>query len=288
MQAKLERELGQRTRRLSALYTVLSAYHQVDDLNEIMKLVLKYVLNLSKGHNGSIHLLDKSGSSLQLVAHQGVKASILTLMQQTSATDELLSEIVMRKKPIIITDVTLEPRLVELAKEGAWQVFVGIPIVSGKTGCGELLIYGDKTLGTISDELKLLELIAGQVGVAIENQRLREQSERLAIVEKRNWIARELHDSVTQSLYSLTLFAETAKRMRKAGDMVETRRSLDEVIDSSQQALKEMRLLVYKLRPTTYREIGLVKSIEQRLRAVESRSGIKFVFKRMKLYFNPS
>jgi signal transduction histidine kinase len=76
----------------------------------------------------------------------------------------------------------------------------------------------------------------------------------------------------------LTLFSETAKRMMDAGDQVETRRYLDEIADSSQQALKEMRLLVYKLRPSTAPESGLVTSIEQRLRAVEGRSGIKYDF----------
>jgi signal transduction histidine kinase len=95
-------------------------------------------------------------------------------------------------------------------------------------------------------------------------------------MEERNRIARELHDSVTQSLYSLTLFSETAKRMMDAGDPVETRRYLDEIADSSQQALKEMRLLVYKLRPGGMLENGVAASIEQRLRAVEARSGIQY------------
>jgi signal transduction histidine kinase len=274
----LEQELARRTRRLSALYTVLSAYHQVDDLNEMMMLALKQVLNNSLGHVGSIHLLDEKTDNLWLAAHQGMQAAILEAIRQTPARDEFLRNIMRRKKPLFIPDMAAEPRLAEFAQTSGLQIFVGVPILSGKSAWGVLAIYGDHTLQTISDELKLLEIIAGQIGIAIENRRLREQAERLAITEERNRLARELHDSVTQSLYSLTLFAETAQRMLAAGDQVETRRCLDEIADSSQQALKEMRLLVHKLRPSTYKDIGLANSIEQRLRAVEGRSGIRFEF----------
>jgi len=143
---------------------------------------------------------------------------------------------------------------------------------------GLLTIYGDRTLQTTTDETQLLEMIAGQIGIAIESSFLREQAERLAITEERNRLARELHDSVTQSLYSLTLFSETAQRMLSAGNLPETRHCLDEISESSQQALKEMRLLVHKLRPSVTGAGGLFASIEQRLKAVEGRSGVKYHF----------
>ena len=62
-------------------------------------------------------------------------------------------------------------------------------------------------------------------------------------------LARELHDSVTQSLYSVTLFAESGRELAKEGQMKRLEGCLDELGDSALQALKEMRLLVYELRP---------------------------------------
>jgi signal transduction histidine kinase len=172
--------------------------------------------------------------------------------------------------------MSADARLTKIARECEQDVFIGMPILYGKTVWGVLVIYGDQTLLENPEEIKMLEIIARQIGIAIENRYLREQSEQLSIIEERNRIARELHDSVTQSLYSLTLFSETAKRMMDAGDQGEARRYLEEIADSSQQALKEMRLLVYKLRPSTPLETGLAASIDQRLRAVEGRSGIKY------------
>jgi signal transduction histidine kinase len=278
-QPHLEKELVRRTRRLSALYTVLTAYHQVNDLDELMKLALSQVLTITAGSVGSIHLFDETGESLHLAAHQGMSASVVDVLWRIPAKDNITSDILARKESLIITEMTAEPRLVELAQISGWDVFIGVPIVNGKTVWGVLSIYGDKTLQATAEEIELLGIISSQIGIAIENSHLREQAERLAIAEERNRLARELHDSVTQSLYSLTLFAETAKRMMEAGDQAGTRRCLDEIADSSQQALKEMRLLVYKLRPSTYTEGGLSASLEQRLRAVEGRSGVKYDFK---------
>jgi signal transduction histidine kinase len=277
-QTRLEKELARRTRRLSALYAVLTAYHQVDDLDGMMRLALNQILSIAAGSVGSIHLLDKACENLHLAAHQGISSSILEAMRQIPVTNEFFCEIITHQKPQIVTEMAAEPRLAEIAQAGGWDVFIGLPITNGKAAWGVLSIYGDETLHPTTEEIELLEIIAGQIGIAIENSHLRDQAERLAIVDERNRLARELHDSVTQSLYSLTLFAETAQRMIAAGDMAETRRCLTEIADSSQQALKEMRLLVHKLRPSTVPEGGLFASIEQRLRAVEGRSGVKYNF----------
>ena len=254
----------------------------------MMKLTLNQVLKILAGSVGSIHLFDETGETLHLAAHQGMSNAVLQALQHLSPKDEIVCEIISGKKSLIITDIRTDPRLAEISATGSWDVFIGIPITYGKKIRGVLAIYGDKThLGT-AEEIELLEILAGQIGMAIENSHLREQAERLAIVDERNRLARELHDSVTQSLYSLTLFAETAQRMMEVGEMIEARRCLTEIADSSLQALKEMRLLVHKLRPTTYKDVGLANSIEQRLRAVEGRSGIKFDFRADKtLFLNP-
>jgi len=275
-QAKLEQELARRTRSLSTLYAVLTAYHQVDDLDEMMKLVLNQVLKISLGRIGSIHLLDESGDTLHLAASEGIDASVLGSIRQVPVDDQIGTKILKQHQPFIISEMSTNSRLAEIAQVCERDVFIGVPILSGKTAWGVLVICGDQTLLENPEEIKMLEIIARQIGAAIENSYLREQSEQLSIIEERNRIARELHDSVTQSLYSLTLFSETARRMMDADDPAETRRYLGEIADASQQALKEMRLLVYKLRPGGMLENGVVASIEQRLRAVEARSGIHY------------
>jgi signal transduction histidine kinase len=120
----------------------------------------------------------------------------------------------------------------------------------------------------------LLASIADEVGVAVENARLHEQAQELAVVRERERLARELHDSVTQSLYSLTLLAEAGQRLIGAGDQKRVEEYLGRLGDISQQALKEMRLLVHQLRPLVLKREGLVGAVQERLDAVEKRAGV--------------
>ena len=95
-----------------------------------------------------------------------------------------------------------------------------------------------------------------------------------AISEERNRLARDLHDSVTQSIYSLTLLSEAGQRMIRSGDFSQAEENQKRLGEISQQALQEMRLLVYELRPKVLQAEGLIGAVEHRLEAVERRAGI--------------
>ena len=114
-----------------------------------------------------------------------------------------------------------------------------------------------------------------QAALAIENARLRVQAEQAAILQERSRLARDLHDSVTQLLYSLTLLVEAGRRLARSGDWARVDEALARLSQISQQAFKEMRLLVYELRPLALRRAGLVRALQQRLDTVERRAGIE-------------
>lgn len=109
---------------------------------------------------------------------------------------------------------------------------------------------------------------------AIENARLYEQARALAALEERQRLARDLHDSVTQTLYSLTLLAEASRRTAQSGDAGKVVENLARLGETAQQALKEMRLLVYELRPMALEQAGLADALRNRLEAVEKRAGV--------------
>ncbi len=106
-------------------------------------------------------------------------------------------------------------------------------------------------------------------------QQAEEAQREFAVLEERNRLARELHDSVTQSLYSLTLFAEAGRRLADAGEWERVISYLGELGETSQQALKEMRLLVHQLLPLDLEQAGLVGALQQRLDAVEGRARVE-------------
>ena len=101
------------------------------------------------------------------------------------------------------------------------------------------------------------------------------QAGELAIVQERNRLARDLHDSVTQALYGLTLQSEAAARQVQAGQTAEAVNQLREVRDTAHQALREMRLMIFELRPTILDQEGFIPALQIRLDAVEGRSGIR-------------
>jgi signal transduction histidine kinase len=95
-----------------------------------------------------------------------------------------------------------------------------------------------------------------------------------AVTKERNRLARELHDSVTQSLHGSTLLAEAGQRLLKSGDIDRAGGYMARLGEVSRQALREMRLLIYELRPIALREVGLEKALRQRIEAVEQRADL--------------
>jgi signal transduction histidine kinase len=98
------------------------------------------------------------------------------------------------------------------------------------------------------------------------------QAEELAVANERNRMARDLHDSVAQTLYGLTLQAEAASRQLAAGELMVVDEYLHQIGQSAQQTLDETRLLIFELRPQILEQSGLAAALKARLEAVEARS----------------
>ena len=119
------------------------------------------------------------------------------------------------------------------------------------------------------------ELLQSNIKLKEETTERKRAREEAAVMEERSRLARELHDSVSQSLYSLTLFAETGRQLLEKGDLENLRICFSEIVSSSQVILKEMRLLMFDLRPAALEEEGLMRALQKRLDSVEQRSGVK-------------
>ncbi len=100
------------------------------------------------------------------------------------------------------------------------------------------------------------------------------QAEELAIANERTRLARDLHDSVAQTLYGLTLQAEAASRKLTAGQNKAVQSYLAAIQEDAQQTLQETRLLIFELRPPVLENSGLAAALQARLDTVEARSGL--------------
>ncbi len=176
-------------------------------------------------------------------------------------------------QPLIVPDVTQEPRYI-LMQGSATRSELTVPLKVKDQVIGVLDVQSDQLDDFDETDLMVMQLLAGQAAIAVENARLYKQAQQLAVMEERGRLARDLHDSVTQSIYSLTLLAEAGQRMIQAGDTAVIQQNQERLGAIAQQALQEMRLLVFELRPFDLRQTGLVEAIEHRLEVVERRAGV--------------
>lgn len=182
-------------------------------------------------------------------------------------------------QPLLVADVSQEPRYYFIPQASEIRSELAVPLKVKEAVIGVLHVQSDRPDAFGKSDQAVLQSLAHQAAIAIENARLYEQAQQLATLEERQRLARELHDSVTQSLYGVTLYAEAAARLLTAGETESAFDYLREVRYTAQEALREMRLLIFELRPPpVLEEAGLVAALEARLEAVEGRSRLETEF----------
>jgi signal transduction histidine kinase len=175
---------------------------------------------------------------------------------------------------VYLPDVHKDPGYVEMKGSGTLSELT-VPVkVKGRV-IGVLDAQSDRLDAFDESDQVVLQSLADQAAVAIENAQLYRQAQQLAVVEERNRLARELHDSVTQALYGITLHAEAAYRQFQANQPELADDQLAELRKTAQEALREMRLLIFELRPSVVELKGLVPALRARLEAVEERAGLE-------------
>lgn len=175
-------------------------------------------------------------------------------------------------QPLLVPDVWQEPRYVLLEGSEARSELV-MPITVKGQVIGVLDAQSQYLDAFDDTDLHVLQAAAHQVGAAIENTQLYDQAQQSAVVEERSRLARELHDAVTQTLFSASLLAE-AIPMAWEMDQAEGKRLLQELRQLSRGALAEMRTLLLELRPGVLKEADLGELLHQLADAMTGRTGI--------------
>ncbi len=272
---ELEQRVLDRTIKLSALYDITAVASASTDLQTTLDQLLDRSLAAMQCDMGCIHTLDESQQILHMDAHQGLPPGLIKESESVPIGDYLVGEIIKQSKPLLVSNLQQDPRTPPTALKYGLLSYIGVPMRTRDQILGVLSLFGKKKEQFNTEELILLGTIGDQVGGIIDNARLHQQAKQSAIIEERERLARELHDSVTQLLYSLTLLTGGGQRLIKAGKLDDISAFLADLGGIAQQALKEMRLLVYQLRPASLEKEGLVGALRHRLDAVERRSNVE-------------
>ena len=148
-----------------------------------------------------------------------------------------------------------------------------VPLIIDDHLYGTLTFYYENQTSFSEEDIYLGLTLASQVSLAIENARLRNQEKEMAIVTERNRLARDLHDAVTQTLFSATLIAEVIPRLWKKNPL-EGEKRLEEIRQLTRGALAEMRTLLLELRPAALKDAPFTELIRQLSEALSGRTRI--------------
>ena len=274
--AILYQETQQRLEENMSLQRVTSALLQGRTLEGVLSVVCHNAIGLIGARGSTVFLLE--GDDLLRVAYSlgdGVPA-FDTMPVRGSFTGLAITsgKAVYTNQPQ--QESTWYGQAIDENTTGSIQSLLSSPLVVRDKTIGALVVI-NKEHPFSQDDLRTMGLFADQAAIAIENSRLTQDVERIAVMEERNRLARDLHDSVTQSLYGVSLYAEAADRRLSSGDYQGVGEYIRELKSTAQDALKEMRLLIFELRPPVLEKEGLEAALQARLDAVEGRAGLKTV-----------
>jgi signal transduction histidine kinase/putative methionine-R-sulfoxide reductase with GAF domain len=277
------REEAERRRRVAeGLREILATLNSNRPLDEILSYIATQASHLLGADGTALSRLDRQTNFLTIQASHGLSTEFTEHMAHQVGPVSIVGEAVLTRKPTTTSNLaerlsrTVQPGLRKLARRFAalYQSVLAVPLLQKEEVYGALALYYQATRHFTEEEVNLAVTFADQAALAIENARLREQAEEAAAMQERGRLARELHDSVTQSLYSVTMYTEAAARLMTSGQAAEAAEYLRDARDTAQEALREMRLMIYQLRPPVLEKGGLAVAIQVRLDAVERRGGI--------------
>jgi len=261
----LYEEKKKRLAETDGLRQITFALLQKLNLEEVLEIVCKEAKRLTSAQGSSVYLLHDE--NWLHMAHQ--EGETTTNNQKWLSVEDSQQGFAVKQKKPVIENLP--------APQGLETFLLALPLQINNETVGVLDVV-KKHYQFTSDDIRIIKLFAAQATIAIENARLYQQSEQLAIWQERQRLARNLHDSVNQAVFGITLYAKAALRHLDAGKYDKLKQNLLDLTDTAKESLAEMRMLVHELHPPMIEQRGLASAIENRLKTVEERVGVKCEF----------
>lgn len=234
---------------------LVAANLQLDDLLERAADAVHGILGYE---NVAIPLIDPSDPSFMvLTAFGGAYKKSIGGMHRLPIGRGLMGAAATTREIVLVNDVHSDPRYLPTPGTPG-DAELAVPILLGDRVLGVLNVESMRPFG--ADDAYGLRIVADQLAVAIENARLHEAAQRVAVLEERQRLARDLHDSVTQQLFSAILVAQTIGESYRM-DRDEGDERCAALLKLARAALSEMRALLAELNPPAADGDGAVTPI---------------------------
>lgn len=265
----LERQL----RIAQSLQETLAVINSNQEFDEVLNFIVEqahHILNADATaiytayeSNGNLHIEASKGLSLEYIEEAVIPLGIgATGLAITTKEPVAIEEVVnFANYARIILDEHTKPLVKKLADN--FQSLLSVPLIFSKGNVyGTLNLYYQKIRKFSEEDISLAKAYANQTILIIENTRLRAIGNRSAAIAERNRLARELHDTVTQTLFSMSLITGVLPDLWNS-DQELGRKAIGELSQLSKDALVEMRSLLFELKPNTLLSVELEALIQQ-------------------------
>jgi signal transduction histidine kinase len=244
-------------------------------VEEVLQRLVHSARELAQARYAALGLPDGEGGFSQFLT-SGMSDELVAAMGPLPRQHGLLGLMLEAPEPFRTDDIHDHPRF-----RGWWprahpdmRSFLGVPIVAPEGVIGAFYLTekeGADAIDFTTSDQEVIELLAAHAAIAITNARLYERSRELSILSERNRLALELHDAVSQKLFSLVLTAEAAGTLlEREGDAKAARAQVAKVQESARQALDELRSLIFELRPPDLLRDGLCGALRKHVEVVRA------------------
>ena len=215
---------------------------------------------------GTFGLKPGYAEAMEAAAKLGAPRGALNALESRAAVFE--EDLVRRR----LADARYRP-VHDLIRDEPWTVAVYLPLIHRDKAVGALSAYYAVGKRPPESEIDFLRAMANEAALAIEYARLLETQRENVALEQRQRLARELHDSISQTVYGIVLAVKSAQQVLSA-DPAGAREPLNVALRLSEAALAEMRALIFELRPEALDREGLIGALKHHTAAIRARHGL--------------
>jgi ligand-binding sensor domain-containing protein/signal transduction histidine kinase len=266
-------EINQRRKELEALYQADENLYRHLDLEQVLQALIDTALHLLNADKGSVLCWDDKKENLVIRAARNFQPQTIA-NTRIPLGKGIAGKVAQSGVTAIVEDTAQDASVTHsIVQPENIHAFIQVPIKVENEVFGVFSADYTSPRSFKEDEIRLLLALAQRAGIAIQNARLYEQSHQLAVLEERSRLARELHDAVTQTLFSASLIAEVLPQLWQR-NRDEALRRLEELRQLNRGALAEMRTLLLELRPAALEKAELHDLLRQLAEALRSRAGL--------------
>ena len=242
------------------------------DLDRVLQHIVDRVRELVSAEYAAIGIVDREGAIERFIT-SGISDEQRASIGNLPRGHGLLGLIIRENQAMRIPEIAAHPESYGFPEHHPpMSSFLGMPITNRGVPVGRLYLTNKQGADEFSEaDQALVEVFALHAGIAIDNARLHDQVRRLAVVDERERISRDLHDSVIQAIYAQTLALDDVPEIA-AGDPDEASRRVDEAIDALHAVIRDIRNFIFGLRPVLLESGDLGEGLE-RLATELRRSG---------------